>query len=82
MRVGVLEAKNRLSELLEAAQRGEEVVITKRGEPVATLNAIRKRLSPEEAEALMRRVRERRERLALTITQEEIRADIEEGRRH
>lgn len=81
MRVGVLEAKNRLSELLEAAQRGEEVVITKRGEPVATLNAIRKRLSPEEAEALMRRVRERRERLALTITQEEIRADIEEGRR-
>lgn len=82
MRVGVLEAKNRLSELLEAAQRGEEVVITKRGEPVATLNAIRKRLSPQEAQALMRRVRERRARLALTITPEEIRADIEEGRRH
>ena len=82
MRVGVLEARNRLSELLEAAQRGEEVVITKRGEPVATLNAIRKRLTPEEADALMRRVRERRERLALTITPEDIRADIEEGRRH
>ena len=82
MRVGVLEAKNRLSELLEAAQRGEEVVITKRGEPVATLNAIRKRLSPEEAEALMQRVRARREKLALAITAEEIRADIEEGRRY
>ena len=82
MRVGVLEAKNRLSELLEAAQRGEEVVITKRGEPIATLNAVRKRMSPEEAEALMRRVRERRERLALTITPEDVRADIEEGRRH
>ena len=82
MRVGVLEAKNRLSELLEAAQRGEEVVITKRGEPIATLNAVRKRMSPEVAEALMRRVRERRERLALTITPEDVRADIEEGRRH
>ena len=81
MRVGVLEAKNRLSELLEAAQRGEEVVITKRGEPVATLNAIRKRLSPEEAAALMKRVRERREKMEFTTTIEELRADIEAGRR-
>ena len=81
MRVGVLEAKNRLSELLEAAQRGEEVVITKRGEPVATLNAIRKRLSPEEAAALMKRVRERREKTEFTTTIEELRADIEAGRR-
>lgn len=81
MRVGVLEAKNRLSELLEAAQRGEEVVITKRGEPVATLNAIRKRLSPEEAEALMRRVRERREKLGFTTTWEGLKQDRDEGRR-
>lgn len=82
MRVGVLEAKNRLSELLEAAQRGEEVVITKRGEPVATLNAIRKRLSPDEAAALMKRVRERREKMEFTTTVEELRADIEAGRRY
>ncbi len=82
MRVGVLEAKNRLSELLEAARRGEEVVITKRGEPVATLNAIRKRLSPEEAAALMKRVRERREKMEFTTTVEELRADIEAGRRY
>ena len=44
MRVGVLEAKNRLSVLLETAQRGEEVVFTKRGEPVAILNVVRKRI--------------------------------------
>lgn len=81
MRVGVLEAKNRLSELLAAAQRGEEVIITKRGEPVATLNPVRKRLSPDEAEALMRRVRERRESLGFTTTWEELRQDREEGRR-
>jgi prevent-host-death family protein len=80
MRVGVLEAKNRLSELLEAAQRGEEVVITKRGEPVATLNAIRKRLSPEEAAALMKRVRERREKMEFTTTWEELKRDRDAGR--
>ena len=80
MRVGVLEAKNRLSELLEAAQRGEEVVITKRGEPVATLNAIRKGLSPEDAAALMKRVRERRESFGFTTTWNELKMDRDEGR--
>jgi len=79
MRVGVLEAKNRLSELLAAAQRGEEVISTKRGEPVATLNPVRKRLLPEQADAVMRRVRERREGLGFTTTWEELRQDGEEG---
>lgn len=81
MRVGVLEAKNRLSELLEAAQRGEEVIITKRGQPVATLQPVRKKLTPEEAEALMRRVRERRESLGFTVRWEELKRDRDEGRR-
>jgi len=82
MRVGVLEAKNRFSELLEAAQRGEEVVITKRGEPVATLTPIHKRLSDEDFEALMERVRKRREAMKFTTTVEEMRQDIEAGRRY
>ena len=80
MRVGVLEAKNRLSELLEAAQRGEEVVITRRGEPVATLNPIRKSLSPDEVEALIRRNRERRESLGFSTTWEDLKRDRDEGR--
>jgi prevent-host-death family protein len=46
MRVNVLEAKNRLSELIRAAQAGEEVVIANRGKPVARLVAER---SEEEA---------------------------------
>lgn len=37
MKVNVLEAKNRLSELIRSAQSGEEVVIANRGEPVARL---------------------------------------------
>lgn len=81
MRVGVLEAKNRFSELIEAAQRGEEVVITKRGEPVATLLPIRKRLSPQEIDAIIRRNRERRESLGFTLTWEELKKDRDEGRR-
>jgi prevent-host-death family protein len=41
--VGVFEAKTRLSELLETVQRGEEVIITKRGHPIATLRPIENR---------------------------------------
>jgi prevent-host-death family protein len=35
--VGAFEAKTKLSELLDAVERGEEVTITRRGEPVARL---------------------------------------------
>ena len=38
--IGAFEAKNRLSELLEAAENGEEVMITKHGRPVAKLTPI------------------------------------------
>jgi prevent-host-death family protein len=37
VQVNVLEAKNRLSQLIKAARSGEEVVIANRGEPVARL---------------------------------------------
>lgn len=36
-KIGAFEAKNRLSELLDAAENGEEIVITKHGRPVAKL---------------------------------------------
>jgi prevent-host-death family protein len=38
--IGAFEAKNRLSELLEAAENGEEVMITKHGRPVAKLTPV------------------------------------------
>jgi len=37
MEVGTAEAKNRLTELLRAAQSGEQIVITRHGQPVALL---------------------------------------------
>ena len=38
--VSVAEAKAHLSELIAAAEAGEDVVITRRGEPVATLSPL------------------------------------------
>ena len=37
MQVNILEAKNRLSLLIKAAQAGEDVIIANRGEPVVRL---------------------------------------------
>ena len=39
--VNVHEAKTHLSRLLEAVERGEEVVIARAGHPIATLSAYR-----------------------------------------
>ncbi len=37
MHVSIAEAKNRLSELIRAVERGDRVVITRHGKPVARL---------------------------------------------
>jgi len=39
--VGAFEAKTKLSELLDMVERGEEVTITRHGEPVARLVPVR-----------------------------------------
>jgi prevent-host-death family protein len=40
MQVNILDAKNRLSQLVRAAQAGEDVVIANRGQPVVRLVAV------------------------------------------
>jgi prevent-host-death family protein len=76
-RVGIYDAKARLSELIAAVAKGGEVVITNRGKAVA-------RLVPPEAPRkggparAARRIRARCERLA--IRRIDIRELIEEGR--
>ena len=44
-KIGIYEAKSRLSELVEKAEAGQEVVITRRGRPVVKLV----RAKPEKA---------------------------------
>jgi len=40
MNVGTFEAKNKLSALLDRAQQGEVIQITRRGKPIAELRAV------------------------------------------
>ena len=82
MKLGVLEAKNRLSELLDRAVAGEEVVITRRGEPEVVLTPLRKPISREEAEAEMARWDALRARYKGPVgTTEQTKAVINAGRR-
>ena len=78
--VGIFEAKNRLSELVERAARGEEIVITRRGEQVARLVPPEVTDVQSQAKALAERIRRTRAGHALgdTVT---IREMVDEGRR-
>ena len=56
--VGTFEAKNRLSELLDRVEAGEEVVITRRGKPTAKLVPITGTRDLVRAREAGRRIRE------------------------
>lgn len=58
---GAFEAKNKLCQLLDLVEQGEEVTITRHGKPVARLGPIRPTRSREQARAALRRMRERAE---------------------
>jgi prevent-host-death family protein len=57
--IGTFEAKNKLSELLARAERGEEIVITRRGQPVAKLVPVGTLSDRERARLAAQRIRER-----------------------
>jgi prevent-host-death family protein len=57
--VGSFEAKNTLSALLERAEHGEEIVITRRGKPVARLVPLEAEVDRREAEVAAARLRAR-----------------------
>jgi prevent-host-death family protein len=52
--VGVAEAKAHLSELLDRVERGEEVVITRRGRTVAKVSGVARKLEPIDWEEIDR----------------------------
>lgn len=79
--VGIFEAKNRLSELVERATRGEEIVITRRGEQVARLMPPRAPDALGQARTLAARIRKSRTWQTLGDGGVSIRDMIEEGRR-
>jgi prevent-host-death family protein len=68
-------AKNKLGQLLDLVEQGEEITITRHGREVARLVTVRSIGSREEARAALRRIRERAEQSNLD------RVEILPGRR-
>ena len=77
--LGVLEAKNWLSELLDAVERGENIVITRRGRPVAKLVPAVEGFDREKARRAAEAIRERRK--GVTLGGISIKELINEGRK-
>jgi prevent-host-death family protein len=69
MEIGAFEAKNTLGALLDRVEKGEEVIITRRGKPVA-------RLAPLRAERDVARARKAMEELR-ALSKGQILGDIE-----
>ncbi|MGB2603269.1 MAG: type II toxin-antitoxin system Phd/YefM family antitoxin [Candidatus Sulfotelmatobacter sp.] len=76
--VGLFEAKQKLSELVERASEGEQIGITRRGKLSAILVPARKTVNLEEVFADIERIRKRAKPLPKGMT---IKDMIEEGRR-
>jgi prevent-host-death family protein len=82
--VGAFEAKNHLSELLDLVETGQEVMITRRGKPVARLVSSASSAGEGKSSKALARVRALRSRLAaegIKFSAEEIRSFRDEGRR-
>lgn len=63
MEIGAFEAKNTLGSLLDQVERGEEIVITRHGKPVARLVPNTRRIDRETTQAACERIRQRASRL-------------------
>lgn len=80
--IGAFEAKTHFSDLLKRAHEGEEIVITRRGEPFAKLGPIESKHDVDKAREAMRQIRERVRELRIQATPDEIKGWVNEGRRY
>jgi prevent-host-death family protein len=77
--IGAFEAKNRLGQLLDLVEHGEEVVITRHGKPVARLVPPKAAFNRAEAREAVRKIREMSK--GVTLGGIPIKDLINEGRR-
>ncbi|HEY5311117.1 MAG TPA: type II toxin-antitoxin system prevent-host-death family antitoxin [Pirellulales bacterium] len=77
--VGAYQAKTHFSELLQKVESGDEIIITRHGTPVARLVPVKRRTTPEERRAAIRRWIETSKGLSLGGLK--IRNLVNEGRR-
>jgi len=79
--VGAFEAKTHFSELLERAEHGEEIVITRRGKPVARLMPMTE-VKREDPRKILERMRKRAKTTGIkSFDWNEWKKYVEEGRR-
>ena len=80
--IGAFEAKNTLGALLDRVQKGEEIVITRHGKPVARLVPETGAKNRDAARAAAARIRARaKKQRGEPIAQDEWKAFRDEGRR-
>ena len=77
--VGVFEAKNRLTALLDEVESGGEIIITRRGKPIARLAPLETGFNRARAQAAADGLRKASKGLSLGGVS--LRALIDEGRR-
>lgn len=79
--IGAFEAKNTLGTLLDRVEHGEEIIITRRGRPVARLVRAQRGDQAVAAHAAARRLRALADELAgVTLTWDELKSYRDEGR--
>ena len=82
MQISAFHAKNTLGGLLDRAEKGEEILITRHGRPVARLMPLSGETNRPAPEAAAARIRERARSMALGRFQwEEWKSLRDEGRR-
>lgn len=76
--IGAFEAKNKLGHLLDLAEKGEEIIITRYGKQVARLVPITKPFDREAARQAVEEIRKMRKGMRMSAA--EIKEFIDEGR--
>jgi prevent-host-death family protein len=76
--IGAFEAKNKLAQLLDLAERGEEIIITRHGRQVARLMPIEKPFDREAARQAAEEIKKMRK--GISIDDATIKEFINEGR--
>ncbi|TAK44638.1 MAG: type II toxin-antitoxin system prevent-host-death family antitoxin [Betaproteobacteria bacterium] len=79
-RIGIYDARSRLSELVGRVESGEEVVLTRRGRAVARLVRAEEGTRNKARAEAVRRIRALRKRMNLRISRAEVRRAIAKGR--
>lgn len=80
MEIGAFEAKTKLGGLLDRVEAGEEIVITRRGKPVARLVSTKRPPDANQAHAALARIRARAAALNQRFDWKEWKALRDEGR--